>query len=70
MEKHDELTMNNRHFSFFWCPVAESPDTSIACRMSPLSPRSARARRLRDEGDEPHRRATLLKREEFRAVAQ
>jgi FAD-linked oxidoreductase len=24
MEKHDELAKNNRHFSFFWCPVAES----------------------------------------------
>jgi FAD/FMN-containing dehydrogenase len=24
MEKHDELARNNRHFSFFWCPVAES----------------------------------------------
>ena len=24
MEKHDELAANNRHFSFFWCPVAES----------------------------------------------
>ncbi len=24
MERHDELAMNNRHFSFFWCPVAES----------------------------------------------
>ena len=24
MERHDELTTNNRHFSFFWCPVAES----------------------------------------------
>ena len=23
MEKHDELAANNRHFSFFWCPVAE-----------------------------------------------
>jgi FAD/FMN-containing dehydrogenase len=24
MERHDELATNNRHFSFFWCPVAES----------------------------------------------
>jgi FAD-linked oxidoreductase len=24
MEGHDELAANNRHFSFFWCPVAES----------------------------------------------
>ena len=24
MEKHDDLAANNRHFSFFWCPVAES----------------------------------------------
>jgi hypothetical protein len=24
MEQHDELATNNRHFSFFWCPVAES----------------------------------------------
>src|ERR1700727_1657201 len=25
MERHDELATNNRHFSFFWCAVAESP---------------------------------------------
>jgi FAD/FMN-containing dehydrogenase len=24
MERHDELAASNRHFSFFWCPVAES----------------------------------------------
>jgi FAD/FMN-containing dehydrogenase len=24
MERHDDLAKNNRHFSFFWCPVAES----------------------------------------------
>ena len=24
MERHDELAENNRHFSFFWCPVAAS----------------------------------------------
>ena len=24
MERHDDLAANNRHFSFFWCPVAES----------------------------------------------
>jgi FAD/FMN-containing dehydrogenase len=24
MERHDELAAANRHFSFFWCPVAES----------------------------------------------
>jgi FAD/FMN-containing dehydrogenase len=24
MDRHDELATNNRHFSFFWCPVAES----------------------------------------------
>jgi FAD/FMN-containing dehydrogenase len=24
MEQHDELAAANRHFSFFWCPVAES----------------------------------------------
>ena len=24
MERHDELAANNRHFSFFWCPVADS----------------------------------------------
>jgi FAD/FMN-containing dehydrogenase len=24
MERHDDLATNNRHFSFFWCPVAES----------------------------------------------
>jgi FAD/FMN-containing dehydrogenase len=24
MERHDELAANNRHFSFFWCPVAKS----------------------------------------------
>ena len=40
MERHDELAMNNRHFSFFWCPVAES-DTSIACPTSPPSQRSS-----------------------------
>ena len=24
MERHDDLAANNRHFSFFWCPIAES----------------------------------------------
>src|SRR5580704_15394017 len=24
IDRHDELAKNNRHFSFFWCPVAES----------------------------------------------
>ena len=24
MDQHDELAASNRHFSFFWCPVAES----------------------------------------------
>jgi len=24
MDRHDELAANNRHFSFFWCRVAES----------------------------------------------
>ena len=24
LERHDELAESNRHFSFFWCPVAES----------------------------------------------
>ncbi len=24
MEQHDELAAKNRHFGFFWCPVAES----------------------------------------------
>src|ERR1700722_17641869 len=24
MERHDELAANNRHFSYFWCPVADS----------------------------------------------
>jgi FAD/FMN-containing dehydrogenase len=24
MDRHDDLAANNRHFSFFWCPVAES----------------------------------------------
>ena len=24
MERHDDLAANNRHFSFFWCPVAKS----------------------------------------------
>jgi FAD/FMN-containing dehydrogenase len=24
MERHDDLAANNRHFSFFWCPAAES----------------------------------------------
>jgi FAD/FMN-containing dehydrogenase len=38
MERHDELATNNRHFSFFWCPVAES-EISTSCPTSPLSPR-------------------------------
>jgi hypothetical protein len=39
MERHDELAANNRHFSFFWCPVAESrhlyclPDVAAASKI-------------------------------------
>ena len=40
MERHDELATNNRNFSFFWCPVAESRHLT-ACPTSPLSPRSS-----------------------------
>lgn len=40
MGRYDELAANNRHFSFFWCPVAESrhlyclPDTSAVSSTS------------------------------------
>ncbi len=40
MEKHDELAANNRHFSFFWCPVAEFA-ISTACPTSPRFQRSS-----------------------------
>ncbi len=40
MERHDELAKNNRHFSFFWCPGAESRH-STAYPTPPLSPRSS-----------------------------
>ena len=39
MERHDELAANNRHFSFFWCPVAESrhlyclPDVAVVSKV-------------------------------------
>ena len=36
MEQHDELAANNRHFSFFWCPVADS-GAFTACRTSQRS---------------------------------
>ena len=32
MERHDDLAANNRHFSFFWYPVAES--RRLYCRRS------------------------------------
>ena len=60
MERHDELAENNRHFSFFWCPV-RNPGISTACPMLLLSRGQARARRLRDEGDERHRRTALIR---------
>jgi FAD/FMN-containing dehydrogenase len=38
MEKHDELTANNRHFSFFWCPVPESRALYCLPDVSSVSP--------------------------------
>jgi FAD/FMN-containing dehydrogenase len=38
MEKHDELAANNRHFSFFWCPVAESRRLYCLPDVSAVSP--------------------------------
>ena len=40
MERHDDLAANNRHFSFFWCPVAEF-GISTAYPTSPPSRRSS-----------------------------
>ena len=56
MERHDELAMNNRHFSFFWRPVAEFSTPLLPARRRRCLKGQARARRLRDEGDERHRR--------------
>ena len=38
MEKHDELAANNRHFSFFWCPVPESRHLYCLPDVSAVSP--------------------------------
>jgi FAD/FMN-containing dehydrogenase len=38
MEQHDELAANNRHFSFFWCPVAESRHLYCLPDVSAVSP--------------------------------
>ena len=67
MERHDDLAANNRHFSFFWCPVAESATSLLPTRRRRRLGGQARTRRLRDEGDEPHRRAAVLEPEDFRA---
>ena len=69
MEKHDELAANNRHFSFFWCPGRRIPASLLPAGRRRRLDRQARARRLRDEGDERHRRAALCERETFERVA-
>ena len=38
MEQHDELMANNRHFGFFWCPVAESRHLYCLPDVSAVSP--------------------------------
>ncbi len=38
LEQHDELAANNRHFSFFWCPVAESRRLYCLPDVSAVSP--------------------------------
>jgi FAD/FMN-containing dehydrogenase len=38
MEKHDELAANNRHFSFFWCPVPQSRHLYCLPDVSAVSP--------------------------------
>ena len=38
MERHDELAANNRHFSFFWCPVPESRPLYCLPDVSAVSP--------------------------------
>jgi FAD/FMN-containing dehydrogenase len=38
MEKHDELAANNRHFSFFWCPVPQSRALYCLPDVSAVSP--------------------------------
>ena len=38
MERHDELAANNRHFSFFWCPVAESRHLYCLPDLAAVSP--------------------------------
>ena len=37
MERHDDLAANNRHFSFFWCPVAESRHLYCLPDVAPVS---------------------------------
>ena len=32
MERHDELPPDNRHFGFFWCPVAGVPASLLPAR--------------------------------------
>ena len=69
MERHDELAANNRHFSFFWCPVAEVPTSLLSARRRRRLQGQARARRLRDEGDECHRRGAYSDEKTFERVA-
>jgi FAD/FMN-containing dehydrogenase len=38
MEQHDELAANHRHFSFFWCPVAQSRHLYCLPDVSSVSP--------------------------------
>src|SRR5271157_692112 len=38
MEQHDELAANNRHFGFFWCPVAESRHLYCLPDLASVSP--------------------------------
>jgi FAD/FMN-containing dehydrogenase len=38
MDQHDELTANNRHFGFFWCPAAESRHLYCLPDVSAVSP--------------------------------
>src|SRR5580692_21313 len=38
MDRHDELAARHRHFSFFWCPVAESRHLYCLPDVSSVSP--------------------------------
>jgi FAD/FMN-containing dehydrogenase len=38
MDQHDDLAANNRHFGFFWCPVAESRHLYCLPDVSAVSP--------------------------------